>query len=93
MFKLALSNAKCLFVFQYMGLWHDIASYPIPFQNGDCPNAFYTLNTDLGVVEVFNTQVVPNATLDTINGFAVLVPTNDTSAKLEVTFPIVSVNG
>lgn len=76
-----------------MGLWHDIERYPLPFQNGTCGNAFYTLQEG-PVVDVFNTQVF-GQTLDTISGFAVLdrVDANDTSAKLQVTFPTVGTNG
>ncbi|CAK1583857.1 unnamed protein product [Parnassius mnemosyne] len=73
---------------RYMGLWHDIESYPSVFQGGSCNNAFYTL-TDSSVL-VYNTQVI-NQRLDTINGVAVPVAT-DGSAKLEVTFPIAGTN-
>ncbi|CAG9789457.1 unnamed protein product [Diatraea saccharalis] len=67
----------------YMGIWHDIESYPSVFQTGDCRNANYELTN---VVEVLNTQVI-NQTLDTMRGVAVLV-SDDNSAKLEVTFPV-----
>ncbi|XP_072929716.1 uncharacterized protein [Epargyreus clarus] len=73
---------------RYMGLWHDIESYPTGFQEGTCNNAFYTLIG--GEVDVFNTQVI-NQTLDTINGVARIAST-DGSAKLTVTFPIVGTN-
>lgn len=69
-----------------MGLWHAIESYPMPFQDGTCHNADYTLNEQLGRVDVFNTQVI-NQTLDTIDGYAVPLPSEDGSAKLLVTFP------
>lgn len=72
-----------------MELWHDIQSYPTGFQEGTCNNAFYTLVD--GEVDVFNTQVI-NQTLDTINGVARLVPTNDASAKLIVSFPVAGTN-
>ncbi|KPJ13950.1 Apolipoprotein D [Papilio machaon] len=74
---------------QYLGLWHDISSYPTAFQFGTCSNAFYTLNG--GVVDVFNTQVV-NQTLDTIRGVATLVPDPQNSAKIIVSFPIAGTN-
>lgn len=71
-------------IFQYMGTWYDIESYPQEFQNGTCSTATYTL-TDNGV-EVYNTQVI-NESLDDIYGLA--VPDNDDGfAKLIVTFPI-----
>ncbi|KAG6455295.1 hypothetical protein O3G_MSEX009121 [Manduca sexta] len=73
---------------RYMGLWHDIESYPTPFQGGTCNNAYYTLNN--GVVDVYNTQVI-NQRLDTINGQAVLASV-DGSAKLNVTFPVAGTN-
>ncbi|KAJ0173509.1 hypothetical protein K1T71_010658 [Dendrolimus kikuchii] len=73
---------------RYMGLWHDIESYPTDFQFGSCANAFYTLVD--GQVDVFNTQVV-NQRLDTINGVAVIAST-DGSAKLSVRFPIAGTN-
>lgn len=66
-----------------MKLWHDIESYPMPFQAGSCPNAFYDV-LDASTVSVFNTQVI-GQTLDTIVGKAV-VTSNDNSAKLEVSF-------
>lgn len=78
-----------ILLFQYMGLWHDVESYPDPFQDGTCNNAFYTLID--GVVDVFNTQVI-NQTLDTIRGTAVITST-DGSAKLEATFNIMGFNG
>ncbi|XP_050354414.1 LOW QUALITY PROTEIN: uncharacterized protein LOC126776158 [Nymphalis io] len=69
---------------RYMGLWHNIESYPSAFQPGTCNNALYTLNGS--TVDVFNTQVI-NQRLDTINGVATLAST-DGSAKLIVSFPI-----
>ncbi|XP_046971596.1 uncharacterized protein LOC124538552 isoform X2 [Vanessa cardui] len=73
---------------RYMGLWHNIESYPSVFQPGTCNNALYTLNN--GVVDVFNTQVI-NQRLDTIDGVATLAST-DGSAKLIVTFPVAGTN-
>lgn len=73
-----------------MGLWHDIESYPAPFQMGTCPNAQYTLNTD-GTVTVYNTQVV-NQVLDEMIGTAVVASTDGT-AWLRVTFNVGGVNG
>ncbi|XP_075983119.1 uncharacterized protein LOC142981240 isoform X2 [Anticarsia gemmatalis] len=69
---------------RYMGLWHDIESYPMPFQFGTCPNAFYQIVN--GVVNVRNSQVV-GQTLATIDGTATVVST-DQSAKLSVTFNV-----
>ncbi|XP_068619407.1 uncharacterized protein [Battus philenor] len=74
---------------QYMNLWHDIESYPTPFQMGTCPNARYEIVD--GAVDVFNTQVI-NQRLDTIRGVAALQNSTDGSAKLDVTFPIVGTN-
>lgn len=74
---------------QYLGLWHDIESYPSGFQEGQCHNALYTLRGD--VVDVFNTQVI-NQNLDTIRGTAVPI-SDDGSGKLLVTFPIAGTNG
>lgn len=71
-----------------MGLWHEIEAYPTAFQNGECNNAFYTLNN--GVVDVFNTQVI-NQSLDTINGVATIA-SDDGSAKLLVSFPVAGTN-
>ncbi|OWR44741.1 chlorophyllide A binding protein precursor, partial [Danaus plexippus plexippus] len=68
----------------YMNLWHDIESYPTQFQNGTCNNALYTLLPN-GTVDVLNTQVI-NQSLDSIKGSARLA-SNDSSAKLIVTFP------
>ncbi|XP_064074025.1 uncharacterized protein LOC113399468 [Vanessa tameamea] len=73
---------------RYMGLWHNIQSYPSVFQPGTCNNALYTLND--GIVDVFNTQVI-NQRLDTINGVARLASTDGT-AKLIVSFPVAGTN-
>ncbi|CAH2094770.1 unnamed protein product [Euphydryas editha] len=70
---------------RYLGLWHNIESYPSTFQPGTCNNAYYELAGD--VVNVFNTQVI-NQTLDTINGVATVV-SDDGSAKLSVVFPVI----
>ncbi|CAG5005077.1 unnamed protein product [Parnassius apollo] len=74
---------------QYMNLWHDIESYPNPFQEGTCSNAFYEIVGD--GVDVYNTQVI-NERLDTIRGSATLQESNDASAKLTVTFPVAGTN-
>ncbi|XP_047033930.1 uncharacterized protein LOC124640271 isoform X1 [Helicoverpa zea] len=71
-------------VSRYQGLWHDIESYPVPFQDGDCPNAFYA-PYDSSSVTVTNTHVV-NQKLDVITGLA--TASADGSAKLKVTFNI-----
>ncbi|CAH2243005.1 jg19448 [Pararge aegeria aegeria] len=68
----------------YMGLWHNIQSYPSISQAGSCNNARYTLKD--GFVDVFNTQVVGEELLS-INGVA-RVASADGSAKLTVNFPI-----
>lgn len=73
-------------VFQYLGLWHDIESFPTPFQFGTCSNAYYSLG-EAGV-NVYNTQVI-NETLDFINGVATLV---GNEAKLVVSFPVEGTN-
>lgn len=73
----------CNFSLQYLGLWHNIESYPSTFQPGTCNNALYEASGD--VVNVYNTQVI-NETLDTIRGVASVVST-DGSAKLSVVFP------
>ncbi|CAB3249407.1 unnamed protein product [Arctia plantaginis] len=69
---------------QYMGLWHDIRSYPEDFQTGTCQNANYELVGS--VVDVLNTQVI-NQTLDTMTGIAVIA-SDDGSARLNVTFNV-----
>ncbi|CAH2044979.1 unnamed protein product, partial [Iphiclides podalirius] len=74
---------------RYMNLWHDIESYPTPFQQGSCPNAFYNLSA--GAVDVVNSQVI-NRTLEIVRGRAVLQDSNDGSAKLVATFPIAGTN-
>jgi retinol-binding protein 4 len=71
-----------------MRTWHDIESYPSMFQTGTCRNANYALGE---VVDVLNTQVL-NQTLDVMRGIAV-PSTNDSSAKLDVSFPIAGTNG
>ncbi|KAF9407326.1 hypothetical protein HW555_012606 [Spodoptera exigua] len=71
-------------VARYMGIWHDIASYPSAFQDGTCPNARYTLTGN--TVSVHNTHVV-GQTLVTIDGVATLVSTDGTG-KLKVTFNV-----
>ncbi|XP_041970035.1 uncharacterized protein LOC121726651 [Aricia agestis] len=73
---------------RYMGIWHDIESYPSEFQEGACNNAEYELRD--GVVDVYNTQVIEQQ-LDTIRGVARLAST-DGSAKLVVSFPIEGTN-
>lgn len=83
-------NKAYFYYLQYTGLWHDIESYPAPFQMGTCSNAEYTLNAD-GTVFVYNTQVV-NQVLDVMTGTAVLAST-DGSARLRVTFLVGGVNG
>ncbi|XP_047994051.1 uncharacterized protein LOC125232436 [Leguminivora glycinivorella] len=72
---------------KYMGLWHEIESYPSAFQTGTCNNARYTLDAALGVVDVFNTQVIDQS-LDTIRGNATIAEDADGTGKLVVTFPI-----
>ncbi|KAJ2953455.1 hypothetical protein O0L34_g1049 [Tuta absoluta] len=69
----------------YLGTWHLIESYWSQFQVGDCVDATYTIQSN-GSVLVYNTQVM-NQTLDAMTGVAVLVPSNDGSGKLSVTFP------
>lgn len=66
-----------------MGVWYDIESYPVVFQNGECPNALYAA-LDSNTVSVYNTHVVDQS-LSTINGLATVAST-DGSAKLKVTF-------
>lgn len=74
---------------QYMGLWYDIESYPVAFQDGECPNARYeALNSN--TVSVYNTHVVDQK-LRGINGLA--VASSDGSAKLKVTFDGQNTNG
>ncbi|CAF4867626.1 unnamed protein product [Pieris macdunnoughi] len=73
---------------QYLGLWHNIESYPSPNQPGSCRNARYSLADD-GTVDVFNTQVIGEELL-TINGVATV--SNDGSARLKVSFPIPGTN-
>ncbi|XP_061721996.1 uncharacterized protein LOC133528577 [Cydia pomonella] len=72
---------------RYMGLWHEIESYPSVFQTGSCNNARYTLDEELGIVDVFNTQVIDQV-LDTIRGNATIAEDADGTGKLVVTFPI-----
>ncbi|KAJ8723730.1 hypothetical protein PYW07_007710 [Mythimna separata] len=67
---------------KYLGLWYDVESYPMAFQDGECPNARYSA-IDSSTVSVYNTQVV-DQTLRGINGLA--VASSDGSAKLKVTF-------
>ncbi|GBP17935.1 Apolipoprotein D [Eumeta japonica] len=74
---------------RYMGVWHEIESYPSVFQTGTCNNARYTL-TDAGV-EVYNTQVVGQQ-LDYIYGSAALASPDDGLGKLVVSFPIAGTN-
>ncbi|XP_069360734.1 uncharacterized protein [Maniola hyperantus] len=68
----------------YMGLWHNIESYPSISSAGACNNALYTLKD--GFVDVFNTQVIDEELLS-INGVA-RVASDDGTAKLTVNFPI-----
>ncbi|XP_064293123.1 uncharacterized protein LOC128682706 [Plodia interpunctella] len=68
----------------YLGLWHNIQSYPSLSQVGTCNNAYYAL--DDGLIEVFNTEVI-NQTLSTINGVAYI--NEEDPAKLVVSFPSV----
>ncbi|XP_038206910.1 uncharacterized protein LOC119828739 [Zerene cesonia] len=67
----------------YLGKWYQLASYPQPFQDGDCARAYYS-TTDGVVVSVMNTQVT-NRTLDVAYATAVVAST-DGSGVLEVTF-------
>ncbi|KAJ8714188.1 hypothetical protein PYW08_007808 [Mythimna loreyi] len=67
---------------RYLGLWYDIESYPVAFQDGECPNARYSA-IDSSTVSVVNTQVVDQS-LRSISGLA--VASSDGSAKLKVTF-------
>ena len=77
-----------IYIYQYLGQWYDISSYPTRFQLGTCGNAYYSLNG--GVVDVYNTEVI-NQSLSTINGVASVAST-DNSAKLIVSFPIAGTN-
>ena len=72
---------------RYMGLWYEIARYPVPFdEDGVAVTAEYTLNED-GTVSLINRSLVgdlegpPNS----IEGIAQVVD-EETNAKLSVTF-------
>ena len=72
---------------RYMGLWYEIARYPVPFdEDGVAVTAEYTLNED-GTVSLINSSLVgdldgpPNS----IEGVARVVD-EETNAKLAVTF-------
>lgn len=74
-------------IFQYLGRWRLIESYPSAFQLGACNRAEYSLNTD-GTVIVYNTEVV-NQTFSQATGVATLVldANNQPIGKFQVTFP------
>ena len=72
---------------RYMGLWYEIARYPVPFdEDGVAVTAEYTLNED-GTVSLINRSLIgdlegpPNS----IEGIARVVD-EETNAKLSVTF-------
>ena len=72
---------------RYMGLWYEIARYPVPFdEDGVAVTAEYTLNED-GTVSLINSSLV--GTLDgppnSIEGVAQVVD-EETNAKFAVTF-------
>lgn len=71
---------------QFLGRWHEVASYYSENALGTCPNAFYSANTD-GSVGVVNSQVI-GQTLLTIGGSAVVAST-DGSGILSVTLEVI----
>lgn len=80
--RVVLKKSSLSKLLQYLGKWYEIASYPQPFQFGDCARAQYSLGDN--VVDVVNTQVV-NKTLDVMLATAVVAST-DGSGVLNVTF-------
>lgn len=82
-----LETAKNVDVSRYLGLWYEIAKYPVPFEEG-CVGvtAEYSLNDD-GSIRVFN-KCLPgsfDAEPTTIVGTATAADP-DNSAKLNVSF-------
>lgn len=72
----------------YSGTWHEMASFPMTFQNPDCEGttATYTLNPD-GSVKVWNQCYVPEGQgyrLDRIEGRARAV--DSSNSRLKVSF-------
>lgn len=72
----------------YKGTWHEIASFPMSFQNADCEGttATYTLNPDKSV-KVWNQCYVPDGQgyrLEHVEGRA--RPVDDSNSKLKVQF-------
>jgi apolipoprotein D and lipocalin family protein len=70
---------------RYLGVWHEIARYPNPFQKGcDSATARYTLLPD-GTLEVLNTCQNQDGSWRSVLGTARVVDTV-TGAKLKVSF-------
>ncbi len=72
----------------YKGTWHEIASFPMMFQNSECEGttATYTLNPDKSV-KVWNQCYVPDGQgyrLEHVEGRA--RPVDDSNSKLKVQF-------
>lgn len=83
----SLSTAENVEVSRYLGLWYEIAKYPVSFEEG-CVGvtAKYTLNPD-GTIKVVNTCYPGSLTAEptTIEGTA-RVADPATNAKLSVSF-------
>ncbi|KAM9323113.1 apolipoprotein D-like [Pholidichthys leucotaenia] len=68
---------------RYLGLWYEIQRLPHTFQKGQCSTASYSLASP-GLVGVLNRELLPDGTIDSINGFAKPDPAEP--AKLLVYF-------
>ncbi|XP_063318879.1 apolipoprotein D-like [Pelmatolapia mariae] len=69
---------------RYLGKWHEIQRLSNSFQKGQCSTATYSLQSP-GVVGVLNKELLPDGTIDSINGTAKAASSSE-PAKLLVTF-------
>uniref|UniRef100_A0A3B4FN67 Apolipoprotein D n=1 Tax=Pundamilia nyererei TaxID=303518 RepID=A0A3B4FN67_9CICH len=69
---------------RYIGKWYEIHKLPTSFQKGQCATANYTLLSP-GVIEVLNTELLDNGTVNAIVGSAKVKNPAEPS-KLEVSF-------
>ncbi|XP_072219984.1 apolipoprotein D-like [Leuresthes tenuis] len=69
---------------RYLGKWYEIQKLPTNFQVGQCSNALYSLKAP-GVIEVFNSELLDDGTVNSILGTAKVVDPAE-PAKLAVSF-------
>ncbi|CAL8247263.1 unnamed protein product [Lota lota] len=69
----------------YLGKWYEIQKLPVLFQQGECATATYSLESPGGNLEVLNKELLPDGSINSIVGSAVVTNSSE-PAKMEVYF-------